>query len=57
MGMKTYVAWAIGAIAVWVVGVLVLYGIIYVNWVLIFGIRCDSRREQPVLRDAAARLR
>lgn len=32
MGMKTFVCWAIGAIAVWVVGVLVLYGIIYVDW-------------------------
>jgi len=32
MGIKTYIGWAIWAIVIWLVGVLVLYGIIYLDW-------------------------
>ena len=42
--IKTYFRWAIWAIAaivVWLAGILLLYGILYLDWVSIFGIRCD----------------
>ena len=32
MGIKAYVGCAIWAVIVWVVGILVLYGILYLAW-------------------------
>ena len=50
MRIKTYFRWAIWAIAaivVWLAGILLLYGILYLDWVSIFGIRCDRQRRIP----------